>query len=724
MRRAVFPLLLLAFLLPLIPLTPGVQALQTYTETFEDDIPPNVPTSAFYTFSSNSGTFFTTNNVALGGTSYQQSGTSSQGIFDFEPQNDDFNAANVATKFAYRFLTYSTGFFYWTCDTGCGSFPIAITFEAAGVTKIGGANGAMNPVPITTVIDVWYNVTIVASPATNSFTAYWSNEGVGVTFDGTGAMAADIDMLVFELSGAGNIRIDNIIIQNAPNFPPAAVGASASVSVTSITGFDVHATGSGLIARSGGTCSGGDNNDESYTGACIRHFAPKSLATLGTARNTDCNDGDMVSASDVATVYVVCSDDTDPQFFSIRNFDDSVVDFPGNCDPGDDCLDDIDFESDCSFDDEDSLGEISDLEPIPLDYSYITHDEGLVGDDARAFAVAYSTQNGFVGVFEYTTFDGPNSCNEERISFGGTAPEQISVWQEDEDTDDTLIAAVDSAGATKVYQYSPSIDNQFNELDGTLFLRTTLSPTGGVGISCAGAFCLLVTNSASSNLHLININTGNEATGFPKTVTAEANRGVWLPENGEFFGYVEGSAVIIGNATNATTFASLVIPTGTFFEVQSNQGGQDWWIATTGTPGAIAYYDVYTRFPTIIGSECIPSCVAPNQTVTEDEGLFGEVFGGSPGAQFGNAIGIGEFGGSLVLAGGTIFGMAITGATTLGALARYRSIALIAIGAGVGLIVGFLAAWGLQFLNDGAVFAVLIIAVLLLAAGGFALKRG
>lgn len=465
-----------------------------------------------------------------------------------------------------------------------------------------------------------------------------------------------------------------------------ALAATASVSVTGLVGFDVDPTGSGLIARL-------------ESGERVSSYDPRGSGTLtlrGTRAVTDCTGTtfeDMVTASDIALALVVCDAvDNRPKFFSIRGFDMNEYDFPGDCDPADDCLDDINFQDGCTFDDEEVVGQLDDLTVVPLDYSYITQSE-LAADDSRAVALAYTTTNGFVGVFEYTTVQGFDECNEERRAYAANTPEQLSVWQPSVSSDETYLAVADPSAPVKVFVYNPQIVS--GELDGTLSAGFNIGVTGAVGVSCTARTCLTVTEAGS--VRMLYIDNGTNV--FPSfTVAAPKDSGVALSAGGEFFAVMNGADVLLGWTANGTVFGTLTGPSGTFHSVKVRDDFSEAWIATSTT---ISYYDIDTAFDEVtggcVGGDCVPAPTTP----AAGEGLFGNA-----GVNIGSSIGTGPFGGNMLLA------VLLCSLTTAAGGASLHRLKIGTAGAIIGLIAGFMLSWAFNFLSLEAVVTIVVLGVL------------
>lgn len=233
-----------------------------------------------------------------------------------------------------------------------------------------------------------------------------------VSLSGTGMTATGGDTLAVaaNANGGPTIYLDNVTWSGLP------VMADAMVAVTDLTGFDVDPKGLGLITRED-------------SGESIQSYDPSgTMALRGSRAVTDCTVGpqnqDMVAASGDALVMVICdAGDNRPKFFSIRGYELGTSWVPpsycAGVGDGEECADDINFQEDCAFDDEETLLQIEDLSIIPLDYSYLNPNgvfDPPLGEDHRAFAVAYTTSNGFVGVFEYTTKTGNDRHNRRRSS--------------------------------------------------------------------------------------------------------------------------------------------------------------------------------------------------------------------------------------------------------------------------------------------------------------------
>lgn len=510
----------------------------------------------------------------------------------------------------------------------------------------------------------------------------------------------------------------------------AAFVATATASVTNLVGFDVDPSGSGLIART----DIGANNDN------VRAYLPEGDVTLTevatSPQNTDCNRHDGVSISDKATVFIRCENVAGaPITIQIRSLAlTEFTEFPDGMEcedgPADDDCDDIGLESgqECSAWAEDqTVKDFHDFKEVPLDYSYITGDPFL-GDPTRAVAFAYSTTTGIVGFLQFSTLTVSTDCTAVNTVFSAAAPNQISVWSPAPDTvsgsgqdsdpatnDEVWLVAAGSGLETKLYRYNPESPEggTAGNLEGTLSASRGLGVSSVAGVSCAKYLCLMVTNAATDNLHLVDISDGQAvevtSAGFPRTVDAEAVRGVVLDETGEFFGYVDGASLIVGHVNDngvewdaGDEFGSVTLPGGTFKEVRFKVGMQSIWIATDTT---IAYYAAATNFPDDVTVVCTVGCGDDVEPA-----ITGGIFG--PGVE--NLVSTGTFsafGASLFMGVLMMAGMAVTLGSSPAILTKGQSGFSIVL-ALFGVILGFLLAWAFGLFSTTVVASVVILALI------------
>lgn len=604
-------------------LAPGVLAID-YTENFDTDPTGGLPSEAWYTLTPTGSLFVSANAPTIGVKSLS---LGDGGLAQFTPAQAglwDLCTGDLKVAFRYDEMPNAVGFSEliqirdgaagdaWSLlvsDTGVFQARVVSTTSDFGIVGL--------------VVNEWYNATLsMSNCGTQQFSVFLSGNGLeeAISVDAPGATGS-LDRFKLLVSGANfastvRAKWDLVSLVSMNDPPPTAVGSSATVAVTDLVGFDVDPTGAGLIAR----VDGGDT---------IKSFAPTTLTELGT-REVDCDgvgnqNNDMVASSDFANLYVVCDAGTNnPAFFSIRSFNEGTVTMP-NCSASD-CLDDIDLRGsgECTgsddFPDDLELQEINDVASVPLDYSFRTGSGPL---SSYALAVAYSADNGNVGVVQYTAVNnGDDRCQTVSAAFAGTAPEQFSVWRPDADSDNVYLAAVDDGGSNRFYVYTPAFTAGL--FDGSMTSGAPLGDTtGGVAVSCDDDYCLVVTTAAASNVRLVNVKTG--LTIWSTTSVTEVVRGAALAIRGgltganDFAVYLDGSTAYLVYANNGTAFGSLTLPAGTFKEVRLKDGSGQAWIATSSV---IAYYDLLAAFPDVIPTGCENPPCDEEGDVGGSSGLF------------------------------------------------------------------------------------------------------
>lgn len=173
----------------------------------------------------------------------------------------------------------------------------------------------------------------------------------------------------------------------------------------------------------------------------------------------------------------------------------------------------------------------------------------------------------------------------------------------------------------------------------------------------------------------------------------------------QFGVYVDGTEGVIVNVTGGAIeeVGRITLPSGTFHSIRMDRLGQNVWVATTTT---IARFEV-TNITTIdpINTPGDEDPVVPG----DGDGLFG-----GSGAEVGEAISVGAFGGNLFL-GAILMGLIAYGVGTgYGNVSDSgstmpRAFRLNPWAAAVGAAMGFLVAWGFGFFSTAVVFSMVVL---------------
>lgn len=602
--------------------------------------------------------------------------------------------------------------------------------------------------------------TIVATFATANARSFYITTDNGLNWDGqniftgTGeppyASAVGVSttgskfgvVYVYDDDTAPNdLTIKGYIADNS--VPAPTVGTSATASVTGLVGFEVDPSGTRALAR----VDAGKN---------VKIWSATTLGTADATVNTNCdlgsyNHNDMIFAKHGGELvaFINCADENnpvgsggpgDPQFLSIRvpNGGPPTIDDFDGCTPSEsdtsenNCPYNIDLSQ---FDEPADSKEVQlgQIQEFPISYT-----NGGGGNSVGSFhrvAWGFSSTDGQVGVAVFNkqfAINGEQHLTRSR-SYAATLAEDFCTG---EDNGEYYLGAVDSATQSKVFPLTWTNFATSGNLDVSVNSGVTLAAgSNAIGIACGGGQVAVTTSTAAYLMP----RDGNSPI---KTITGitGANHGVMISEEFEpgtttrcyalsatcrqWWGFVDGSTVRIYDSYTGTQTCSLTIPGGTVKEIVMQNKAQKAWIATTTTVG---FYDLQgnacsTAAP--VGQQPLPtSTTGPVATSGAPTGNFFGI-GDNPGSVFGAQLGVGEFGGNLLLASSMILSMTFICAAGLGAMAKYRSVVLICIGAGVGVLAGFLFAWGFGFLNNTGVFVICVLIVLGLVIGAVFLTKG
>lgn len=349
---------------------------------------------------------------------------------------------------------------------------------------------------------------------------------------------------------------------------------------------------------------------------------------------------------------------------------------------------------------------------------------------------SFTSTTGKMGIHTLVTKDGAigDRRHEYYVQFTPTSSTPNHLCTSSAVGPGTYIAAANSAVATQEYSVRFTLsEGDILNSDLTATLQQQWGGSGinyqAQGIACRGDVVLLFNpNFATQKIFAYSPTDGQ----FLYSIDLEgigADRGITVASDRTFGAFVDGSYFRVFNTTSGQVTKSYALPSGTFKDIRMDRAAQNVWVGAGTKIARYLVYEATTITPAPILPDEAPGCdpiqfvcVTPTPAPTPSGGLFDQL-GGDPGARIGSAIGVGEFGGNLLLACSTILGLTVTGATTLGALGRFRAVMLIALGAVIGFIGGFLMAWAFGFLTPGVVFTVVIIS-LLFVVGGFFLFRG
>lgn len=715
-------------------LLPIVAGLQDYQESYDGFTPPETPEATgdlpfgqFYDYSSTgTGTFRTSNQHAISGNSYRLNDTQDAGepevTFDFRDlgfvlQDTYVGDRNAEFRVAFMFAELPTGTevakFYLDDDGQTKGTYCAWTVSAAGAVTVAtqanlGTTEATQSTGLTVTTNQWVNITVrdvtgsTGGGGSLTCTFYFPDQDLlfSVTDTGTIPDTTGISFLwpndadAGTTGRAGDIYIDNLELVNGPDPPPPTFGATASVAVTGLVGFDVSDENTVVAAR----INSGDN---------VTSYDPTTLALLG-SDETDCNRDEAIMASDNVVAYLKCETGTPTNVEQVRIRNGAMGDPRENsglpwCGNNDVCPIDVDTDPSnfCflefgSWDYEDNWRYMRDIQPVPMTYERLAY-ERPVEADSRAWAFAFTASDGTtsrVGVAEYTAVD--NGCddpNEETATFSSSPtgqPDDLCSWT----TNGRNYVGVGSEGAsTRVYEWTlalPTTAGGERTLDGSLS-APNIYGTRARGLSCAGDLALVETDS--STVAMLNLTTTTIV--WEKPVTTTKDRGTHLSGNGEFAYWANGSQVHMAYAENGTEVGIFTLPSANYRDMTGDPQNQVLFVAGSDF---IARYDVRANLTGVVDFACIGVLCdgLPSATTAAP----GDGLGGGMVSNLGEGLGIGSFGAGLLLTAVMIIAFAGYGFYELG---RHP------LGGVLGAAVGFLASWGFSFMSTAGVFVVVLL---------------
>lgn len=695
---------------------PGAVALVDYSDDFEDDVSGLAPTSNFYTHSqSGSGNFRVTDALANSApNSYQiiaPDATVISSTFLFT-QSISICSIEANTAFEYFFrvsnLGTTTDAGFKLTNSGGTEFVMVRVATATTVTVVVDTAGAAEATADTWTVstNTWYRARFVfTNCAANQIAIYlFSQAGSELdftSFDGADALT-DLDRLTISTSTNrfGQINFDDLSLENV-NDPVVAVSADAtSDTFTSIVGFDVDKLGTTVIIAH-------DSSDDVAT------LSGTSLVTLAT-EDRDCVGTDRVMSQfmngNSLVGFVDCDVATSPDFFKIRT--------PNLGEPSDEQLSgcgascatfDIDaFSSDGS----NGQQEISEIASFPIDFS--TQESCGAGGCAR-FRLAWgwsSSASGNIGINAYSDNQGAlgvdNSWVSRAVALSGSPADDICTGM---DAGTPYLAGADASVGARVYPLS-FFNSSATVLD--VSIGTPAAPgvvTTAKAVACAGPNVAIM---SGTQVAVVDRETGNVVNAaYPLTISAGADRGVALSEPdslGRFWlAYQDsGTTITIANGTTGATVGTITI-SGTTRGIELTKFANNLF-RCSGT--------VCNRYGLASQIDAIPSqSEATGGAITppvSSDGLFG-----GAGATVGDALGTGAFGGNLFL-GSVLIGLVAYGAgtgygNTFDSNATgSRALRVNPWAAALGAILGFLMAWGFGFFSTAVVFAVVVLACLVI----------
>lgn len=705
-------------LLVLLAVVPIAQA-RDYTETFNDDVPPALPTSDWYDYAfSGIGQGRTTTTVAVHQVAMVIEDTDAavvaQAQFDVGKVGINFcRGSTMASGITFAFRLDSIGA---TSDVlvniqsliGGGVLGARLRINNAGGLRVE-SDSTAGSVFATIAQDVWYNMTLAltsscANGGTAIATAYVKELDVSSSVTDvafacpTTCVQEFVTFTTGSASDTARFYIDNLVASNVNDPPPVAIGSAATVSVTSLIGFSISQEGSTAIAR---------------TSTQVESFSGGPLVQLDT-EPTDCGGTfERISAIPEFVTFLDCTGG-DVKQLKIRAPQDlqGTPDFSeagSGCDNSAVCPATINLEDTCviaagsnGLSIENVLKHIKSTDFAPTNYSYVT-DVRDASADSRALAMSFTTNDGRAGVFAFTAVD--NDCDEFRIAAHNTGTsgdiDDLCTWVRP--NGQTVFGVADESIAPRIMSVGFSLIDSTadNVLEPTLGSAVTYSTySGAESLGCAQNKLLFGLDNRA-----VLYNLQNDTVIWDKTHTGDGTNGARLSQDGEWaIVRTSPSLVTLYAASNGTAMASFAIPSGTYHDSFIGAAGASVWIGTSGSPGVLARFAIGS----VTGSTCDQlTCTGVGDPAAP--ATTGGIFAGQ-GAVVGASLGIGAFGGN------TFLGVLLIGMVSVGIGTATKSIPIAMIGA----VVGFLLGWAFGFFSTAVVFAVVIIVGVL----GWLLMRG
>jgi hypothetical protein len=524
------------------------------------------------------------------------------------------------------------------------------------------------------------------------------------------------------------------------------IGAAATASVTTLTGFDVDPSGSIAVARTD-------------VGKNVYIYNAQTLGTqVGGPVNTNCDAGsnnyeDGVMAKSLfhsgnaapLVGFLNCDGSGDSQYFSIRQTNgdvptaDQFEDLTGEtCTPGNDasqCVYNIELSN---FDEpaDSGLGQLGQVKDFPIDYS--NNQEDGFGADNREVAWAFASQ-------QCDNPPGPSYCDDTEPGKVGVA--MFTAHTAAVGTDDYTQDTVQHHPSETVKDFCLGLDGSSyylasvvtgqpgfvwpvtfdanaggpgtsDRLDATIGSGPGQFGSGGVAVACGGGqivqingdstFQLLtrtgtfIDSVAVSGASVRGVSISDEFVGPGGAVADRGNTcNTALEGTGDciqFGVYVSGTEGVVVDLTGGSIVETgrITLPSGTVHSIRMDRTGQSVWVATSTT---IARYDVVSV-----------TTITPVTTQSQDD-PEPESAPGAFGVDENTIPGVSSFGANLLFGSIMVIGMAVgVGASPNAWRARRDGLTFSIALAVIGAILGFLVAWGFGFFNAASVFAIVFLA--------------
>lgn len=478
------------------------------------------------------------------------------------------------------------------------------------------------------------------------------------------------DLRTFQIipASAQDWSIDDITISGAGDVPGVqSFGAASTVAVNNLVGFDIDRSGTTAIARTDG-------------GTFIRTYGGNSLNAAGSTPTANCNQKDGVSSIGTHVSYTDCDDAGNVDTLSIRSGTLGDPARPSGC--VDECLENFK-----DTDIPDKLGELRDTKAFAYNYGSRQEIGTFIDNSNVATVWFFSTEDGHVGAYGHVAVNNlPDEDDTDLVLLDPASSPQIdSICGGRGAGNEDILYGVTPNGATGAFR----LDVSFTKSSGARIapnvnlaelFRNTAGFGKGTAVACSFNGLFAVQHEVSGGafeVHVIDVASGNVVNG-PITVTSPKIRGLAMDTPGEHLAYVDGTEAFIYDLEEDRVVANMTLPAGNFKSIHMDAQAQSIWIATDSSINRYEVFEATTGDPVSIVSD--PPVSLPTDPPEP----------GSPAeaqAQIATAFDISSTAGGLILA---------------------AAMALVIIGAVVGLLVEDGKAPSAMIISTGAVIGIIV----------------
>lgn len=566
-----------------------------------------------------------------------------------------------------------------------------------------GEAGSTKPQKVSVTMDggvVWAPETVFTTTGTHNA----GDVGSAIAITPTGHVAAAFVTDPAVINGVRHIQYSTSLVS-------AAIGASATVTVADLVGFDVDPTGNLIVVR----YNDGEN------------VATHDSLTLAQAASVDTNCGSrphgvmaQTDGTDTFAFYIQC-DAGDPIGMRIRT---GSLNTPSSSQLNGCGASCADFSlTDFSEAGGDGLSELGEIDAFPISYREQDDAGALTHSFYLAWGWSSQDNSGIVGVNAFSNHQSDLGATDARVSYdigysNGNA-DQICTGT---DGEQTYLAAARDASLTRVYPVAFTLEQESGSVTSDLTPQSGGTPTtyssvqgGGEGIACGDG---LVAVLNGGGVWVMNRD-GGLYRSYPGVDVDP--RGVSLSQetvNSQYLAYVDGAQWFVRDLGDNSTLCFGTMPSGNIVGFSLTGGAQNLFVATDAVANNMARFE--------LGGECTPIV---NEETGEDvppepsDGA-GDLFAPPeiPGvSESGNRIIAAVFCMGLFMGS---FGTIPTakrlydGRRGTDALTFDERLAM------VGLIIGFLFSWQVGYLDVAAVFFAVIAAGALIGSRFFKVSKG